>query len=119
MEKIKIVSLSKSDFRSEYVFRKEQIFFEFVRKFLVDLGFEDYEFKSLGRPYSESEGDYLVDKEEDIKNYVDRMDTFGNEKYFVDIIYFSQKIHLIINSREDKQQEIVKILDKYIDWGQD
>ena len=57
MEKMKLVSLSKSPYRSEYIFRKEQFLFEFIRNFSVDLGLKDNLWvKSIGRP---------IDKETD------------------------------------------------------
>lgn len=116
MEKINFISLSKSPYRSEYTFRKEQQMFEFVRNFLIDLGFEESRVNSFGRPIDKNTEEAILDKEESIDNYVDRIDNFGNDVYSVDIISFSEKMVLVINSREDKQKEIVEALEKYVDW---
>lgn len=116
MKKIKLVSISKSEFRSEYVFKKEQKFFDTLRGVLKDLGFDEFNIRIVGRPFNEKLGDYVFSKEEHIKNYIDRIDKYHNNEYSVDVIYFTQKIHVIINSREDKQQEIAEKLEKYIDF---
>jgi hypothetical protein len=83
---------------------------------MVDLGFDINHVKFYGRPFSEKEGEYLVDREENIKDYVAKIENFRNENYSIDIIAFSDRVVVIINSREDKQQEISEKSEKYIDW---
>jgi hypothetical protein len=114
MEKIRIKSISKSEFRSCYHFEKVQYFFEFMRNFLIDLGFDSNHIKFYGLEFSEKEGEYSLDREESIGDYVDKLDNFKNETYSVDIIAFSDRMITIINSKEDKQQEIVEKLEKYV-----
>jgi hypothetical protein len=40
MKKIKIQGITKAKHRSEFIFPKEQGFFEIIRKFLVELGLD-------------------------------------------------------------------------------
>ena len=108
-EKIKILSISKRDYRSEFIFPKEQILFGILREFLIKLGFdegEEYGVNSLGRPFSEETERPILDKEEDINNYNQKVENYANDIYSVDIIYFSDKVTIILNYREDKQKEI-------------
>ncbi|MBT4377157.1 hypothetical protein HOD29_07340 [archaeon] len=112
MEKIKIKSLSKTSFRSKYVFPKQQKFFKIFRKVLTNLKIK--EANVLGAYYDEKDEQHILEKEEKISTYHETIDHFENKQYSVEIIYFSDSIHVIFNSKRDKQQEISNILEKYI-----
>jgi hypothetical protein len=111
LEKQKIVGISKSEFRSCYYFEKKQSFFSFVRAFLSDLGFVDIHVKHYGLKYSDKEGDY-TNEFEDIKKY-SKLENFQNEIYSVDLFPLSNRMVMIIHYKKDKQQAVVKILEKY------
>ncbi len=106
-EEIKVSKISKSEFRSEFNFLKEQQFFSICRKFLLNLGFEKDEWiESFGRPFNKEINEYILDKEENIGKYVDVSDHFSNKDYAINIIFGKDKIFLIINTKIDKQKEI-------------
>ncbi|MBI4116934.1 hypothetical protein HY449_04280 [Candidatus Pacearchaeota archaeon] len=116
-EKIELLSVSKSDYRNEFGLPKEQKFFEIVRKFLWKLGFEEDKYLlGYGRPWEESTEEPILNKENNIKKYVNKIDNYRNKNYSVDIIYFDKEVVLIINSKTNKQQVISKVLDEFIDW---
>ena len=46
-EKIKLLGISKNDYRNTFGFPKEQKFFNILRKFLTKLGFEEEFMKYL------------------------------------------------------------------------
>lgn len=111
--KIKIKSISKSPTRSKYSFKKQQKLFLFLRNFLVELGLKNA--NSIGIYYSEKEDNYILNKEDKISEYNEKIEHFSNKEYSVDIIYFSKSVELIINSKKDRQQIISKILEKYVE----
>ncbi|MBI2057163.1 hypothetical protein HYT91_02820 [Candidatus Pacearchaeota archaeon] len=115
MTKIKILGISKNEHRSEYLFPKEQKLFNIIREMLKKLNFENRfdNIESFGRPANEG-GETMWDKENDIKEYNERIINFESKDYSMDIIFFSKRVVLIFNYKEDKQQEIAKILDKFI-----
>jgi len=113
-EEIKLLSVKKSPYRSEYVFPKKQQFFKMMRNVLAKFGFDWYEIENLGRPWDEKIKDFALDKELKIKEVVEEIDSYDNEKFSVEIIYFSHKIYLIINSKEDEQKKIAKILEEFL-----
>jgi len=112
MPKLKILGISKSEFRSCYTVEKNQDCFKFIRDFIREL--------KIDTPYPYgvilNEDDIATDKEEKIEEYFDKIDNFRNDEYSIDVIAFKEKMIVVINSKEDKQQEIAGILDKYIDW---
>jgi len=101
-DKIKIIGISKNEHRSEYSFPKNRNSFRVIRDLLIELNFDE---EDVYHYFSD-----LIDS--DIYNE----ETFGFycEKYSVDIIFFSKRVVLIFNYKEDKQQEIAKIIDKFI-----
>ena len=116
--KIKLLSISKYPYRSEFSFPKEQKFFHILREFLWKLGFEeeDINISGHGRPWKE--GEPISDIEDNIKKYINKIYNFSNKSYSADIIYFDKEVVLIINSRQDKEKIISKALDEFIDWEQ-
>ncbi len=121
--KIKLLSISKYPYRSEFSFPKEQKFFEILRNFLIKLGFEkgdsmyDGSILAIGKPIDKDDLP-IMDKEDNIKKYINKIYNFSNKSYSADIIYFDKEVVLIINSRQDKQKIISKALDEFIDWEQ-
>ena len=108
--KIKILSISKRSHRSELRFPKEQKLFDILRKFLINLGFDvddEFSVEGIGRPYNNQEdGEIIMNKEEEIKKYKEMIANYTNKDYSVDIIYFSEKVFVIINYKKDKQKQI-------------
>jgi hypothetical protein len=117
--KIKILSISKSESRSEFSFPKEQKFFEIIRNFLIKLGFEKGDsmyngsILAIGRPIDEDDRP-IVDKEDNIKKYRGFSRNYSNKDYSVDVIYFKDKIVLIVNYKKDKQQIVSEALGNFV-----
>src|SRR3989344_5646551 len=113
--KIVMLSVNKSDYRNAFGFPKEQKFFGILREFLWKLGFEeeDISISGHGRPWKE--GEPISDKENSIKKYINQIYNFRDREYSIDIIYFDKEVVLIINSKQDKQQVISKVIDEFID----
>ena len=111
-KKIKILSINKRDYRSEFIFSKEQKVFKIIIEFLSRLGFtdDDEAFNHIGKRWDKEHQLY----EDEIKNYNDRIDNFSNKNYAVDVIFFSKKVVLILNYKKDKQKEIAKALEGLI-----
>ena len=103
MEKIKILSLSKSENQNKYVFPKEQKFLTVINQILNEFGFEDYETGSL---------DFLDEKNE-IKKYKDESYDLESKDFLINIIFGNEKIFLIINTQINKQKEISQVINKY------
>jgi len=112
IQKVKLKSISKTPFRSRYGFLKQQKIFRFLREFLVELGLKNA--NSIGLYYDEEKDNYVWDKEDKISEYDEIIENFSNKQYSVDIIHFSKRVELIINSKKNKQQEISEILEKYV-----
>jgi ribosomal protein L37AE/L43A len=116
-KKVKVLGVSKNERRSEYVFPKEQDVFEIVRRVLVALGFEnDYGFKTLGRPYNERTGRFVMKDEVSIKSrgYRSKTINFSSKRYFIEVIFSQKNVVLRINYNKDEQQRIAKLLDQFI-----
>ena len=113
--KIKILSISKRDYRSEFIFPKEQKVFKIIIEFLSRLGFtdDDEAFYHFGKRW-DKEHQFQTEDEDEIKNYNDRIDNFSNKDYAVDVIFFSKKVVLILNYKKDKQKEIARALEGLI-----
>ncbi len=118
MKKIKIQGIHKSKYRSEFIFPKRQGFFEIIRKFLVELGFDMNQdlIYSIGKPFDKKTGEFIMDKEQSINFYVDINNNYSNNDYSIDIIYFKKKIVLIINYKTNKQQFVSKMLRKFVQY---
>jgi hypothetical protein len=113
MERIKLKSISKSSFRSKYEFPKEQKFFGIIRKLLIEIGLNQANW--IGAYYDEKKDDYEDGKDDDISEYIERIDNISNKDYSVDIVYFSNSIEVIFNSKKDKQQQISEMFEKYLE----
>jgi hypothetical protein len=119
MEKIKLLSVSKNEHRSEYIFPKEQKLFGIIREILYKLNFKDgslESIKSFGRPISEDTEIFNANKEESIfnKNYKEKIINFFVEDYSLEIIFFNKKVALVFNYNKDKQQKISKVIGEFI-----
>lgn len=117
--KIKLLAIAKDEHRSQYVFPKQQKLFGVIRESLIRLGFEKnkslFGVSGFGRPVDEETEAPILDEENDIQEYNETIQNFSNEKYSVDIIFFSQKVVLIFNYKKDRQQEISKAIEEFIE----
>jgi len=112
--KIKLLGIGKSEKHNHYTFPKRQEFFEIARSFLKELGFKDYEWISFGRPCDKKWREPLLNKENRINACVDERHVFGNEEYFIEIIFGKEKVFVLIHTEKDRQQKIANIMKKYI-----
>jgi hypothetical protein len=116
-KKIKIIGISKNNSRTQLTFPKEQKLFSILREFLRRLQFdedEEYGIQIIGRQYKESEGKYDLSYEDDISKYNESIESYKSKDYSVDIIYFSEKVVVILNYFEDMQKEIGDALENLI-----
>ncbi len=114
MGKIKLLGISKSKKHNKYEFPKNQAVFGILRQFLKEIGIKDYEEYGFGRAVDKKTGDSILNKEENIKNYIDKEFRFNNEEYCIDIVFGKSKVFLFIHTEKDKQQEIANIINKFI-----
>ena len=120
MEEIKILEINKNEHRSIFSFPKEQKLFEIIRNILMKLEFENesvYDFGCLideetEEPVMDVEG-HLVEAK--IERYNEKVFNFSNNDYSIDIIFFSEKVSLIFNYKEDKQQKLSKVFEGLIE----
>jgi len=117
IERIKLIGISKNERRSEYTFPKEQKIFGIIRSILRKLNFENQfnDLESFARPADEG-GETIWEKEDKITGdkYNERILDFYNDKYYVHTIFFSKKVVLLFHYNEDKQQEIAKVIEKFV-----
>jgi len=114
MGKIKLLGTKKSEKCNYYVFAKEQKFFSIARKSLLDLEIDNYDANEFARPCDKKYGEPIMNEEDFIQDYYDKIFTFNNKKYFITIIFGKEKVFLIINTISDKQEEVSKILNKFV-----
>ena len=57
---------------------------------------------------------FTKEKEENIKDYLDKISSYKSKDYWVDIIYMQKKVALIINSKKNRQKEIAKAFEGLI-----
>ncbi len=114
MKKIKVFGIKKSEWKNYYIFPKKKEVFEIIRNLLRELGFEECEWEHFGRPIDKKQGEPILNKEENIKKYIDERIGFDNEEYSIEVIFGKDKVFLIIHTETNKQQKISKILDKFI-----
>ncbi|MDP2925790.1 MAG: hypothetical protein Q8N99_05455 [Nanoarchaeota archaeon] len=116
MNPLKILGLKKSEKHNYYELENKQEFFSGFRKLLVDLGFgeesSNIEIYSFGRPPGD-DGEYILTKEEDINDYIDRHFYFENNNFRIDVVFGKKKIFLVINSDKDKQEKISEKVQKF------
>ena len=117
MKKGKLLGIGKSELRTYYILPKKQDFFKICRQLLLDLGVKKFDSNSFARPSDKKFGEPIFDKEENIKNYIDRYYSFTDEKeqYSIELVFGKDKVFLIIYSKTDKQQEISKIVNKFLE----
>ena len=119
--KVKIAGISNKKFRNQYVFESSQHFFEFLRRFLKNLGFtnEDFWINSIGRPSKEDDDEVILDMEFPIGHLNSLIENYRNKHYSVDVFYTEKRVCMIINYRNEKHYEIVNAIEDLVDWGDD
>lgn len=117
MVKTKLLGVGKSERRCYFIFPKKQELFKILRQFLLDAGVKKFDADSFARPTDEKHGEPIYDKEDDIKDYVDKHYSFSDEagEYVIEIIFGKDKTFLIIFSKVDRQEEISNIMNKFIE----
>jgi len=118
-KKIKILSVSKDDYKQIWRFERSQAFMPSILQFLVDIGFtkKDFEIRFFfGIPHEEDEElDESYIKEPFSKKYLS-IDLFNQDIYSfskkdldVELIFFNDKIELItrINKRSIDVGELI------------
>ncbi len=103
MEKLKILSVRKSEKKQHYVFSKEQKSLSVINQILNEFGLKDYERNCY---------DFL-DVKNKIEEYNDELYELEFGEFLIDMIFGDKKIFLIINTKLDKQIEITKIINKH------
>jgi len=114
MNKIKLLEIEKFSHHNHYKFPKKQEVFTIIRALLKQIGLKKYEWDAFGRPTDKEYGEPLFNQEIDIKDYTDRRFAFGNEEYFIEIVFGKNKVFLMIHTKTDKQKYISKILSNFI-----
>ena len=115
MEKIELLEISKGKYRSMYKFPKEQKFFEIFRNILLKLGFEPRDkVLGFGRPWDQKDHFPIMEKEDKIEEWDQIVINFSSKHYSIDIAFFLEEVATIFNYREDRQQEIAKVLEDFV-----
>ncbi len=111
---IKILAISKSEKHNYFRLEKVQEFVSGFRKFLVDIGFDEHDVGvySFGRPVDEH-GEPDENKEDDVKNYVDKRFGFDNDEYTIDVVFGKENIFVMIFTKINRQKEIVEGMSKF------
>jgi len=111
---VKIFGADKSEYKNNYVFKKEQEFIQGFRQFLLDIGFKQFDIITSHFGYvMDKDGNPIISEDIDIQEYEDEQFFFQNEEYKIDLVFGKDKIFLIIYTKEDKQQEISEKLHKF------
>ncbi len=116
MVKLKLLGVGKSESRCYFIFPKKQNFFKVCRQLLVDLGVDRFHVERFARP-TDRDSEPIFDLEHKIKDYTDKHYSFHDSKgeYIIEIIFGQDKVFLIICTKKDKQKEISKIIDKFVE----
>jgi hypothetical protein len=108
--KIKILGVKKSEHFNYYIFNKQQDFFRFFRSFLLELELEKMHIEKFGRPLDKKWKEPMLNKEDDIRDYVDTMKSFETKEYNINLVFGKEKIFMFIYTKHNKQQKISKII---------
>ncbi|MGD9276751.1 MAG: hypothetical protein PVJ67_06285 [Candidatus Pacearchaeota archaeon] len=103
-EKIKLLSICKGEYRSEYSFQKNTNSIITIRDILIDLGFEEPEIVHYF--------DDIFDNQ-NLEKYNQETSGFWTKDYSVNIIFFEKEINLIFNYNKDNQEKISKAINKF------
>lgn len=122
-EELILLSISKSDEKESFSFKKQQIFFPFLLKLLLDLGFDRQsiylqyffgisleEFDSVDETYFTNpfSQEYL-----EIGTFKNHFENIVNEDFDVEVIFFESKIYLIIRKLKKSKKDLGKIISNY------
>lgn len=107
MKKAIILGVNKSKLRDVYVFKKEKKVIEPLIKIFEKLKLFNY----YQDPFREESGEY-----KDVNEFIDLVYHDKNEYYDADLIIGDKKIFLIIRTKEDRQQQITKIITKFANF---
>ena len=108
MEKAIILGVNKSKLRDVYVFKKEKKVIEPLIKIFKKLKLFNY-YESY--PFKEESGEYKA-----VNEFIDLVYHDKTQYYDADLIIGDKKIFLIIRTKEDRQQQITKIITKFADF---
>ena len=86
-----------------------------IREVGKKLGLDDgkeFGLSSFGKIVTQDE-EIVINKEENILDYVDRVDSYRNEDLSMDIVFRKDKVFVIFNYKKDMQQKISDIFGGY------
>lgn len=127
--KVKIYGVSKTESKSIWTFEKKQIFLPSFLNFLIKLGFDEkcFEIKyffALSRDEenedSEIDNSYLENpfncKYLDITYFNEELVTFKKGKLDIELIFFSQKLILIIRNEKRDSLKIGELISEFAEF---
>ncbi len=110
-----LISISKSSFKSQYIFNKDKSIPEIFFNFFIDLGFDknsmDLRCFLVSKKYKK---DGCGERFIDIHGLNNFHYNLKNNIYDIDIFMGSKKVFLIIRTKKDLQREISDKLFKFI-----
>lgn len=93
MKKLKLFGLGNEGERSYFILSKEQSFLSLFPKFLLGCGIDDF---------------YTFEENKKIKDYVNIIQHFQNNKYNIDVIYTQDRIFLTVRTDEKNRENLMK-----------
>jgi hypothetical protein len=111
--KLELYGLKKSENHSIFHIEKHKIFLERFREFLHNLGFSEGDTANeLLSLMGDVDNNYSAKKYSN-KLYQDEYFYFKNKEYKIEIFFGKEKIIISIFTKSNKQQEIMKEIDKF------
>lgn len=93
----------KNFFKIGFIFKKQQAFFECLRKLLISLGWDKWE--------------TIEGREEDkISKWKDIVDYYQNKSYSIDIFYGRNKIIFVVRGNKKSRQKLINEISKISKW---
>jgi hypothetical protein len=113
MKKVKVLGISKSKGRVSFTLEKKQLFIKPFRKFLENMGLDEWEFNGFWQE-EDREGNKVDEK---ISGIIDEKQWFRTDKYDIDLIIGKSKIFLTVYSRKsDLQKSISKKIFEFCEF---
>ncbi len=110
---MKILSMNKTQLRSEYIFKKKKKILEILDNLLKELGFVEPPEHNLRDLICEKKGPRPKIK---VKDLIDEVYSMSNKNYDIEIFIGFEKIVLVVRSKKDRQQEVSDIVFKFAEF---